>query len=265
MAAQPQVITIQDFADYEEYLILYCILITGFNEKNNRVIASAIALFNRGDQEYIILTQFLHIRRHDIDITFNQVIWKLKYLALFCFVYATLDESSNMSSRANKNIAGLTMSKTVAPGWAWCLLDYVEYGFERNIGIRGDLNRVKQTNSIIATALTNQYIINDSFQFRQFCPSGESQVAFNGAASDIMRIAHTTLDQVVKQTDSERRSGDNHIFWDNFEGYSSPSNFNDLKHLFYSCFNIVAMNDLFPPASQAGGRRKQSKRRKRKY
>ena len=168
MATQP--ITFDTITTYPNDLILYCILITGFDETNTGVITSAISLFQSNDVEYIRLTELLNAAPFNgVDKSLTEIVWYIRYLALFCFVYATLDDVS-MGGRVNKNIAGLRMSKVVAPGWASCLLEYLNPTSvpapRHYLGIRSHRDKVINTNDIIATALTNKYISNGSDQFK---------------------------------------------------------------------------------------------------
>lgn len=261
----------------EDKLLLYCILITGFNENNTNVIASALNQFNMRDAEYKELLRYSDWRADEHmsqDLTFNDLPWKIKYLALFCFVYATLNDRA-MAKRRNDNIRGLRLSTEiidVAFGWVYCLMNYMYDGRNpRVLGSKADTHKVSTTNNIILTALTNQYIKNNSQKFQSFRISSIQQQPIAGAASDIMTVASRTLDQLVRQTDIVKTYNVGHTsisgtFWDTFR--QQPKSFEDFKIMFYECFFIDIIDELFQPQSthRVGGiRRKQSKRRKQKY
>ena len=263
MAAEP--ITFENIQDYDDSLFIYCILVTGFDETNTGIIESAIHLFDPSEEEHIRLSHLLNslqvnLTRGSNDIPLTEFPWHIKYLALFCFVYATLDASA-MRARGNNNIKGLRMTRDVAPGWVYCLQKYLldNTNVPRRLGLG---NRempiyVSRTNDIIATALTNQYIINNSVRFRRIFPHGLLQELPNDTdpASDIMVVASKTLNKLVTDVDASQE--------DFFVRGNPPTTFNELREIFIKYLELPAIMELFP--NRGGARRKQSKRRKRKY
>lgn len=141
---------------------LYSLLRIGYDETNTDILRSA-ALISRGDTQGLLIQENGNRQRTiGKPLRFRDWInipYYVHYLALFCFVYATLNpEVIKVRPDKLKKIEGLVMNQEQAIGWAYCLLTYFKNDSRADIIDKYNTGLVNTTIDIIACAIANTYM-----------------------------------------------------------------------------------------------------------
>lgn len=112
-------------------MMLYSLLRIGYDETNTDILGSAISISDGETKRLLIEEKEKRSRTAGRIIRFRDWVYiryYVHYLALFCFVYATLiTDVINIRQDGLNKIKGLVMNQAQAIGWAYCLLQHYLY------------------------------------------------------------------------------------------------------------------------------------------
>ena len=254
-------------------IYLYCMLVIGYDESNQTIIASAYdKIKNLTIKQDLQKLYNEDMNSADINFLSNDIPLYVSYLALLFFVYAALVAVDDRNPPST-NIEGLVMDPELAIGWAYCLLNY--YNNEYNVYSLDDIDGLSLSIAIdiISIEIASRYLEYESVTkngarikadyFRGIAPRYSE-------ARDIMYVAGRTLNEIVSiYFINSAYIPDKEALMSFDEPISYITKINKIigHPDYHRVYNPVSKS--FYPVSRsfyyASGGRKQSKRRKRKH
>ena len=145
----------------KEHVYLYCILVSGYDETNEDVVGSAVDEINN-TVDYVLgpsLIEKFGVRKRLMKMhpysyphhSLNRLPLKVKYLALFCFLYIIRrDDAAVFNLGGSKTFIGMKIEPEKALGWALCIYKYYNDAYAYSFRLEIFDAVVKQIGYVIA-------------------------------------------------------------------------------------------------------------------